>query len=163
MQTMDPATLQVKGRSIARALRIISVKTGQSFSMADKPGRFQIQKTVYLLRRLGYAPAMKYDYNIYLNGPYSPDLAEVYYALNDSGLRSVSPATDLPPKTLAVVADALKGSPDFLEGLTTCIDGISTLGNPPQALAWAKSIKPHINDATWREVRAFLAKHPELI
>lgn len=162
MLTMDTATLQVKGRSIARALRTISGKTGRSFSMDNKPGRFAIQKTVYLLRKLGYAPAMKYIYNIYLNGPYSPDLAEVYYALNDSGLQSVSPATDLPTKTIAIVAEALKGSPDFLEGLTTCIDGIATSGSAQQALAWSRSIKPHINDTTWREVRAFLVKHPEL-
>ena len=162
MLIMDTATLQAKGRSIARALKALSGKTGRSFSMADKPGRFTIQKTVYLLRKLGYAPALKYDYNIYLNGPYSPNLAEVYYALDDNGLQSFSPATDLPPKTIAIVAEALKGTTDFLEGLTTCIDGISTSGSPPQALAWAKSIKPHINDITWREVRSFLIKHPEL-
>jgi len=162
LELMDPATLQHKGKSIAKALRAVSTKTNRPFTMMTKPGRFTIQKTVYLLKRLGYPPAARYDYNIYLNGPYSPGLAEVYYALSDDGLRSVGPATDIPPAVLDTIANATAGTSDFLEGLTTVIDGIATAGSPPSALAWAKSIKPHINEATWREVRAFLAKHPEL-
>jgi hypothetical protein len=159
---MDAATLQVKGRPIAKALRAISTKTGRPFSMRDKPGRFVIQKTVYLLRKLGYASAMKYDYNIYLNGPYSPDLAEVYYALEDDGLQAASPAPDISPELVETVADALSRGSDFLEGLTTVIDGNSTSGSLPRALAWAKSIKPHLGEPTWQEVRSFLRKHPEL-
>lgn len=159
----DAATLQKKGRAIARALRAVSDKTGRPCSMADKPGRFLIQKTVYLLKSQGYPPAEKYAYNVYLNGPYSPELAAEYYALGDAGLRSATPATDIPRATLEVIAEALARSPDFVEGLTTVIDGVSSQGSAPAALAWAKSIKPHLNEPIWREVRAFLADHRELI
>jgi uncharacterized protein YwgA len=160
--SMDALTLQTQGRGIAKALRAISARTGHSFTMKSKPGRFVIQKTVYLLRRLRYPSATKYDYNIYLNGPYSPGLAEVYYALEDDGLKSAPAATDDPSRTMDTIATALAGTPDFLEGLTTVIDGIANAKNAAASLTWAKSIKPHLNEATWREVRAFLVKHPEL-
>ena len=160
---MDQATLLARGRTIAKALRTISARTGRPLTMMTKPGRFEIQKTVYLLKRLGYPPAAKYEYNVYLNGPYSPGLAEVYYALSDAGLRSAPPATDVRQDVLGTISIALAGSPEFLEGLTTVIDGISAQGSAPLALSWAKTIKPHINEATWREVRTFLASHPQLI
>lgn len=160
---VDVGTLLSKGRPIARALRAVSMRTRKPFTMQTKSGRFLIQKTVYLLKVLGYEPARKYEYNIYLNGPYSPDLATIYYALEDSGLRDATSATDIPPRALDAVADALAESPDFLEGLTTVVDGCITQGGPTRALGWAKSIKPHLSDTVWQEVRAFLRRHPELI
>jgi hypothetical protein len=162
LMTPDAGTLRRQGRSIAQALKTVSNQVGHPFSMMTKPGRFQIQKTVYLLKHLDCDRANRYDFNIYLNGPYSPDLAEVYYALGDDGLNSASP-TELAPRTLATVAEALGRSPDFLEGLTTVIDGVASRGSPRLAIDWAKSIKPHLNEPTWGEVRAFLVKHPELI
>jgi hypothetical protein len=160
--SMDGATLQVQGRSIARALRAIAGHSAQSFSMQSKPGRFRIQKTVYLLKRMGYPAAKKYEFNIYLNGPYSPDLAATYYALGDEGLRAGTAAPDVGQARLETVTEALQGSDDFLEGLTTVVDGIVTFHHRPRALAWAKSIKPHLAEPVWQEVRRFLLKHQEL-
>jgi uncharacterized protein YwgA len=160
--TPDVGTLRRQGRSIAQALKTISGQVGHPFSMMTKPGRFRIQKTVYLLKHLGCDRAERYEFNIYLNGPYSPSLAEVYYALEDDGLNSVTPA-ELSPRTIATIADALGKSSDFLEGLTTVIDGVASQGSPQAAIEWAKSIKPHLSETTWGEVRAFLVKHPELI
>ena len=159
----DGAALQRRGRTIAKALRAVWLRTGRPMSMSDRPGRFLIQKTVYLLKSQGYPPATRYEYNVYLNGPYSPDLAAEYYAVGDDGLRSAPAATDIPPSTLNLVAEALSRSPDFLEGLTTVIDGVVTQGSPQAALSWAKSIKPQLSESTWREVRTFLSGHQELI
>jgi hypothetical protein len=159
---MDTNTLLAKGRSIARGLKSISRETGKEFTMDTKPGRFRLQKAVYLLKCLRYPPAAKYSYNIYLNGPYSPDLAEAYYALEDDGLSGVSPAHDVPRTTLRTVSDALAGGDDFLEGLTTILDGLPRERTLAAAMAWARSIKPHLTEPTWKEVRVFLAGHPEL-
>lgn len=159
----DVATLLKQGRPIARALKAVSTGAQHPFSMQTKDGRFEIQKTVYLLRALAYDPAKRYDYNIYLNGPYSPDLAAVYYAFEDEGLASAVSATDIPSETLDTIVNALSRSPHFLEGLTTVIDGCHSQGGSVNALGWAKSIKPHINEAVWQEVQAFLRKHPDLI
>lgn len=161
--TAEPITFQKQRRAIARALSALSAKTGRPFSMTSKPGRFEIQKAVYLLRKLGYPAAARLSYNMYLNGPYSPDLAELYYALGDAGLRSASPAADLSPSTLDTVASAMARGPEFLEGLTTVVDGVTSRRDVQTALAWAKSIKPHLSEPTWKEVRAFLSSHKELI
>lgn len=159
---MDTNTVLTQSRAIARALRTISSATGKSFTMRTKPGRFALQKTVYLLKRSRYPPAERFDYNIYLNGPYSPDLAQVYYALEDDGLAHATPDPNIPPPTVQMITDALAHGEDFLEGLTTVIDGIPREGSPGAALGWARSIKPHLSEATWREVRTFLGAHPEL-
>lgn len=159
---METGALLVKGREIARALKAISSETGKASSMRSKAGRFRLQKTVYLLRKLQYQPASKYPFNIYLNGPYSPDLAQVYYALQDEGLSAVPAASGIPKASIRLIAEALAGSDDFLEGLTTTIDGIGREGSSASALAWARKIKPHLNEPIWKEVRSFLANHPEL-
>lgn len=159
---MQPSEAIHKGKGIVRALRTVSIHTGRRFTMSSKADRFTIQKTVYLLRRLGYPAAQQFDFNIYLNGPYSPDLAEVYYAYEDDGLRAAPPADNLKPAMIATVRDALRGSPEFLEGLTTVVDGIAQGRPAPDALAWAKSIKPHLNGGTWQEVQRFLGTHRDL-
>jgi hypothetical protein len=161
-EIMDVNIARAKGRGIAAALTSIASVTGQEFSMRTKPGRFRIQKAVYLLKTLNYPSAQKFEYNIYLNGPYSPELAQVYYALEDDGLAHAAPPAELPPRVTRLVADALAKGEDFLEGLTTVLDGLPREGRPAQAMEWAKSVKPHLKEETWREVRAFLAGHPDL-
>lgn len=41
--------------------------------------RLKLQKAAYLLKRMGVEPFTKYEFNTYLRGPYSPDLAKDYY------------------------------------------------------------------------------------
>lgn len=64
---------------------------------ADKlaePGSFEyrlkVQKAVFLLRHLGMKPFTNYNFNLYLSGPYSPDLATDYYELKGVGPASVN-------------------------------------------------------------------------
>lgn len=160
---MEAGAAQVKGGPIAKALNTISQGTGRAFSIETKTGRLEVQKVVYLLQRMDFAPARKFSYNIYLNGPYSPDLAEVYYALGDSGIAKFGTTKEIPVKTLDTIREAWKEGPDFLEGLTTVLDGKRQFGNLPQSLRWAQSIKPHLTNQTWSGVRAFLDKRRSLI
>jgi len=44
--------------------------------------RLKLQKYVFLARRYGFD--LGYSYNLYIHGPYSPDLAKDYYALSES-------------------------------------------------------------------------------
>jgi len=43
--------------------------------------RLKLQKYVYLARRYGFD--LGYHYNLYIRGPYSPELANDYYALKE--------------------------------------------------------------------------------
>ena len=160
---IEEGALRRLAMPIAKALNTISVDTGQSFTMRNQMGRFRIQKTVYLLRRLGYPSARRFDFNIYHMGPYSPALAQAYYLLEDDGLRAAGQAGDVPAETLRIVAEAGARSHDFLEALTTLIDVMAQSGSPITALAQAKAIKRHLNESTWKEVREFLQSHPALV
>jgi hypothetical protein len=162
MATADPATIRHQAVKIAKALNAVSAATHQPFSMADEGGRFRIQKTVYLLQRLGYAPAQRFGYNLYVRGPYSPDLTKCYYALGDDGITAADSAVDVPRETLRVVGEALAKPDGFLEGLTTLLDVNREIRHLPAALAHAKAIKPHLDESIWREVRRFIANEPRL-
>src|SRR5438309_1453676 len=43
--------------------------------------RLRVQKAAFLLNHLGIRPFTNYEFNIYLRGPYSPQLAREYYNL----------------------------------------------------------------------------------
>lgn len=155
---MEVGAAIAKGGPIAKALNTISQGTGRMFSIETKTGRLEVQKIVYLLQRLDYPSARKFSYNIYLNGPYSPDLAEVYYALGDSGIAKCGTTKEMSPRVLETVRSAWKEGPDFLEGLTTVLDGNRQFGSLQHSLRWAQSIKPHLTNQTWSGVRSFLDK-----
>ena len=133
--------------------------------MRTQPGRFRIQKTVYLLRHTGYPPAQSYSFGLYHMGPYSSELAAAYYALNDEGLREASsqPARDIPEPTRLILREALQRSNPFLEGLTTFLDVRGACRDEGAAWRQARSIKPHLTPEVWEEVRGFLTAHPGLI
>jgi uncharacterized protein YwgA len=150
-------------REIASALAAISKYTRRPFQMRTHDGRFRIQKTVYMLRRLGYSAASGYSYNLYLKGPYSPDLAGDYYGLGSDGLAKASPAKDLDPRVVETILDALSLGDEFLEGLTTALNVSTDSDRFPDAIALARQIKPHIQLETWSQVSSFVGEHPRLI
>jgi hypothetical protein len=157
------ATLPEGAATIASALRIVSLKLHRTFSMNTQPGRFRIQKTVYLLGRAGYRPAQRFGYNLYLKGPHSPDLARAYYALGDAGLIAAPPATDLPESVCQTAIDALNHDDDFLEALSTALSVSSPRAPFSQAVGRARAIKPHFDPETWGDVERFQKEHPRLI
>ena len=150
-------------RAIAKALNAIARVTGHPFTMRDEPGRFRIQKAVYLLKWMKYPPAQRFDYNLYLKGPYSPNLTAWYYEMQDQGMRSAGEAAGLGDPARRVVVAALGHDDSFLEGLTTLLDVSTETPHLPAALARAKAIKSHIADQTWKEVLRFLAINRSVI
>lgn len=163
MPQEEAGAIRRHGLAVAKALNAIANVAGTPFTKTTEEGRFLIQKAVYLLKVLNYPAARRFDFNIYLMGPYSPELTKCYYELEDDGIASAGVAKDIPPATRDTVVAALAKGHDFLEGLTTVIDVQRQLGHLPAALANAKAIKKHLDANTWLEVRTFLAAHRTLI
>lgn len=164
MPDSETGALRKKALSIAKALNAITAADSDiKFTKETEDGRFRIQKTVYLLKRLGYPAAQKFDFNLYLMGPYSPDLTKCYYELGDEGIRSAGIASDLSHTKRDLVIHAIRKGDDFLEGLTALLDVYRQVNHLPAALANAKALKRHIGPGTWKEVREFLGANPGLI
>lgn len=165
----DAAAIRARGKTIVKALRRVGDSTNHPPRMDSKEDRIRLQKLVYLLRAGGYGPARKFNFNLYMNGPYSPDLAEVYYQFEETGVVDAAPTGDIPTTLLGEVVDADRKGVVFLEALATALDltislrqkgaGRAALG---AGLKWAESIKPQIPKDTWGEVRSFLQTHPVL-
>ena len=165
----DENVLRAQGRGIVQALRLLGDVTKHPVSMDTKESRIRVQKLVYLLKVGRYAPAQKFDFNLYQNGPYSPGLTQIYYLYGNDGIATASPATDLPRELVETLKEADSKGVEFLEALATALDTSASIAREhgvahdlARGLAWAQSIKPQIKDATWREVRAFLRLHPDL-
>jgi hypothetical protein len=167
--TPDAGAIRARGRAIVKALRRIGDETGSPIVMDTKDARIRAQKVVYLLKAGGYGPAQKFDFNIYQNGPYSPDLTQVYYEYENDGIASAPPAQDIPVQLLESIKAADAKGVVFLEALATALDTTASLRRQGQAgtglapgMDWARNIKPQIEEQTWREVREFLRAHPGL-
>jgi hypothetical protein len=165
----EQGAIAARGKSIVKALRRLGDETGRPIRMDSKDDRIRLQKLVYLLRAGGYEPARKFEFNLYQNGPYSPNLTEVYYAYGDDGIAQATPAVDISPVLLSTIKEADAKGVKFLEALTTTLDTSDSLRSHGdgeseliRGLAWARSIKPQIGEYTWREVRGFLRTHPGL-
>ena len=159
----EEGALRKQALPIARALNALSAHGVRTFTMRTQIGRFRIQKTVYLLRHAGYRPAQRFEFNIYHMGPYSPDLAKIYYLLGDDGIRAAGSADDIPANVIELIEEVSTKPDQFLEGLTTLLDVRSQTPTAASALAQSRYIKPHLSDSVWKEVRAFLQEHPALI
>lgn len=70
-----------KLRNLAAFVNILEKSAIHKFNPDDFISRLRLQKYVYLARFFGFD--LDYKYNLYLRGPYSPDLAEGYYQLED--------------------------------------------------------------------------------
>jgi len=65
----------------AAALRGIYAALGREWRAEKFEDRLRIQKEVYLMRfHPDLAPLLPYEFDMYIRGPYSPDLADAYYA-----------------------------------------------------------------------------------
>ncbi len=54
---------------------------GFNFNFNKFDDRLRLQKFVYLAKGFGFDPG--YSYNLYIHGPYSPELADDYYQLGE--------------------------------------------------------------------------------
>jgi len=72
---------------IAWLIDLLGVPLNKLVSPESIDERLKVQKAVFLLRHLGFAPFKDYEFGTYLRGPYSPTLAEDYYRLE--GVRPI--------------------------------------------------------------------------
>jgi Uncharacterized conserved protein len=62
-------------------IEFLKHRCGFTFNKDDFDHRIMLQKYVFIAKFLGWNH--RYSYNIYLRGPYSPNLADDYYSLSD--------------------------------------------------------------------------------
>ncbi len=105
-------------RGPAGVLISLANETDLSYEPVDLRRRMRIQKSVYLLKELGYRPVSSYSFNLYVHGPYSPDLARDYYLMMEKGARE-SNAVRIPRDALEAVRTAVKKGPRFMEAATS--------------------------------------------
>jgi len=133
-------------RKLAGILACLTECSGKRFDASDFWSRFRIQKSIYLLQTIGYPGTSGYRFNLYLRGPYSPDLAKDYYALEDEGISfksRVSPAS-IPSDKLAVLREALGRGEYFLEALVTLLSIVkSEERDKTKAIEIAARLKPN--------------------
>ena len=78
------------GKSEVRWLiRLLGVGPKKLIKPASFDHRLKVQKAAFLLNHLRVSPFTNYAFSLYLHGPYSPSLAEDYYALEKAKIGSV--------------------------------------------------------------------------
>ncbi|MGP8074998.1 MAG: hypothetical protein ACLP74_08325 [Thermoplasmata archaeon] len=155
-----------RARAIAGSLAGLARESGRpGFKVDEFPDRFRIQKAVFLLKRLGEPSAQAYQFNQYVNGPYSPELASDYYdLLKNAGLSAAPPKRPANVGAARVFAEADSKTPAFMEGLATTLNlHTGGAGGVEAAISWARQVKPHLPGETWKEVREFLRAHALLV
>ena len=145
---------------IAAALNKIGSVTNKKIKANTKSDRIRLQKLVYLLKFLNYPATQNISFNLYLNGPYSRDLARWYYKSINTILdfSNVPTATDIPDATLEFIKEADSNGTVFLEALTTFLDIKKAYKNKEEAIKVAKSLKPTITNDYWSKVLKFIDK-----
>lgn len=80
-------------RRLVGLVRLLSKELGYTFNVdSEFENRLKLQKYVYLADRFGLNSG--YVFNLYIYGPYSPDLAADYYALAEN--KPLLPEAELP-------------------------------------------------------------------
>ena len=153
----DSITCDVTRRRIelAAILRLLEKKSHTTLGIDSFNSRLMIQKSVYLLKAMGYPPVKSYNFSSYLRGPYSPDLAEDYFAVCQEGYASEKGYANIPPDVLNPVVEGIKKGVLFLEAATTIhsIVKYNPHNSKNQIVTHVRFIKPHVNfvlEEAWR-------------
>ena len=72
-------------RSLAGFVEALKEALSFKFNVNRFDHRLKLQKLVYIYKALG-GNLLDYEFNLYLRGPYSPELADDYYHLSNSGM-----------------------------------------------------------------------------
>ena len=138
---------------LAGMLARIEEATRKRFNPRSFDGRLRIQKAIYLLKSMGHPVARHYRYNMYLRGPYSPELTRDYYQLMEREIRPID--VEINDIMLTVVRDAVARGDGFLEAVATVHSIYKTnapLGDRENIIRMARSIKPQLHhhyDDAW--------------
>ena len=118
--------------------------------------RLKVQKAAFLLRHKGIAPFTKYNFSLYLHGPYSPTLATTYYSL--TGVKA-SPL-HLDTKLMALLKWFTSNNEKWLEVASSIISIKERYTNakPDDIYSVLTLSKPWVNRAMFKSVLTQLDK-----
>lgn len=111
--------------------------------------RLRLQKAAYLLKRMGVEPFKSYEFNIYLRGPYSPELAKTYYG----ELKDYS-EPDISDDKFDVFKWYMEHDDKWLEiasSILLILERYPDMGEK-ELLSLLKSSKPWVTEVEFREI-----------
>ena len=92
----------------------VSKALGRKLDRRKYRDRLIMQKGCYLLNTWGYGPF--YRYKLFIRGPYSSELADDYYEVNDLG-----ETTSIPEEKIAELAKILEKGDRYVEAYATVL------------------------------------------
>ena len=92
----------------------VSKALGRKLDRRKYSDRLIMQKGCYLLNTWGYGPF--YRYKLFIRGPYSSELADDYYEVNDLG-----ETTSIPEEKIAELAKILEKGDRYVEAYATVL------------------------------------------
>ncbi|WP_393971350.1 hypothetical protein OXIME_001624 [Oxyplasma meridianum] len=137
-------------------LKELEKKIDIKFDILTLDGRIEVQKSVFLLKYFKIKEAMKYNFDIYLHGPYSAKLADEYLSNGKGKLRIAQSKDQISDKTIQIIRQIILKDKDkqtnilFLEGFTTLLSLRHDFIGPAEALIKAKTLKPYMKDSIWK-------------
>jgi len=90
--------MSVRRTRLKRLVNTLETTNLFNFDIDLFDSRIRLQKYVYIINR--FTRTFNYDYNSYLRGPYSPDLAKDYYKLDEVDTNAL---LDVPDEFLGLV------------------------------------------------------------
>jgi uncharacterized protein YwgA len=146
-------TMSMRTEKLVGLIRTISQGTGKRLDPATFVGRLRIQKAVFLLKAQGHHFSGSYRFNMYVRGPYAPDLAKDYYEMIE--LVPEARKVPVPKDMMSVVREAMDGGDAFLEAVASLLSIYET--NSPGAdrelvIKTARRLKPQLShhyDSAW--------------
>ncbi len=119
----------------------VSKALGRKLDRRKFNDRLLMQKGCYILNTWGYEPF--YRYGLYIRGPYSSDLADDYYELNN-----LADTTSIPDEKIAELAEIMEKGIGYTEAYATVLlVKANNPGRPTEAIFnKAVDIKPHLRE-----------------
>lgn len=117
----------------------VSKAADHALSIDEFDDRLLLQKGCYILNCKGYGP--RFDFSLYIHGPYSPRLADEYYAHFDS-----DGPTDVPDEVIAELREIFSQGIGYTEAYATLMLVINhNPGVSKEAIIErTEGIKPHL-------------------
>ena len=146
--------------SIAWLVEFLKLSREELLREEDSRGRLRVQKAAYLLRYLGVHPFTKYDFSLYIHGPYSPELAREYYS--EKSDETTMPEID---RDILELLEWFMSHDDRWLEIATSILMIReqyTKIKDREVLSILRLSKPWITDKEFREVYRELRSKPRL-
>ncbi len=138
------------------ALKVVLDQLGEADEIASVNDRLRIQKAIYLAQAAGIG--LGYHYSWYVKGPYSTQLTQDYYKLNDAlSAGDTSHAGLVLNPSLAAIVPRVKDILALPEELNipqhSWYEALASLHflmvtsrkSEPEAIEFLSSVKPHLN------------------